>query len=147
MSAGSNPASIARIIFGALAGALFGAGLVVAGMTQPAHIVGFLDPISGWDPTLGFVMAGAIPAYALAYVAIRKHRARPLFDTRFHLPTRKDIDRQLVVGAAIFGVGWGLGGLCPGPAIVAVGSGITSVLAFVAAMLLGMFLQHRIAER
>ncbi|HEU0029199.1 MAG TPA: DUF6691 family protein [Kofleriaceae bacterium] len=130
----------------AFVGALFGAGLVISGMTQPAKVVAFLDPIDGWDPTLAFVMGGAVVVYAVAY-QWAKRAARPLLASRFHLPTRNDIDRQLVLGAAIFGVGWGLGGLCPGPGIVAAASGSTSALAFVVAMLAGMFVQHRVNAR
>jgi uncharacterized membrane protein YedE/YeeE len=127
----------------ALAGALFGAGLVISGMTRPARILGFLDPLGGWDPSLAFVMAGAVAVYAVAYAAIRR-RARPWFEVRFHVPVRADIDAPLIAGAAVFGIGWGLGGLCPGPAIVAVAGGSTSALAFVLAMLAGMHLRHRL---
>lgn len=135
---------IAALAHAALAGALFGAGLVISGMTQPARIIGFLDPLSGWDPSLAFVMAGAVAVYALAYAVIRR-RARPWFEAQFHVPVRADIDAPLVAGAAVFGIGWGLGGLCPGPGIVAAAGGSTSALAFVLAMLAGMHLRHRLA--
>jgi uncharacterized membrane protein YedE/YeeE len=127
----------------ALAGALFGAGLVISGMTRPARILGFLDPLGGWDPSLAFVMAGAVAVYALAYAVIRR-RARPWFEARFHVPVRADIDAPLLAGAAVFGIGWGLGGLCPGPGIVAAAGGSTSALAFVLAMVAGMHLWHRL---
>jgi uncharacterized membrane protein YedE/YeeE len=127
----------------ALAGALFGAGLVISGMTQPARIIGFLDPLGGWDSSLAFVMAGAVAVYALAYAVIRR-RARPWFEARFHVPVRADIDAPLLAGAAVFGIGWGLGGLCPGPGIVAAAGGSTSALAFVLAMVAGMHLWHRL---
>jgi uncharacterized membrane protein YedE/YeeE len=133
---------IAALGHAALAGALFGAGLVISGMTQPARIIGFLDPVGGWDPSLAFVMAGAVAVYAVAYAVIRR-RARPWFDARFHLPVRSDLDAPLIAGAAVFGIGWGLGGLCPGPGIVAAAGGSTSALAFVLAMLAGMHLRHR----
>jgi uncharacterized protein len=136
---------IAALGHAALAGALFGAGLVISGMTQPARIIGFLDPLGGWDPSLGFVMAGAVAVYAVAYAVIRR-RARPLFDAQFHVPVRGDIDAPLVAGVAVFGIGWGLGGLCPGPGIVAAAGGSTSALAFVLAMLAGMYLRHRLAR-
>jgi uncharacterized membrane protein YedE/YeeE len=129
-----------------LAGALFGAGLVVSGMTDPAKVIGFLDITRDWDPSLAFVMGGAVTVYALALRAIVK-RARPWLDTRFHLPSRRDIDAPLVVGAALFGIGWGLGGFCPGPGIVAAAGGATTALVFVAAMLAGMLLQHATARR
>jgi uncharacterized protein len=130
----------------ALAGALFGAGLVISGMTRPARIISFLDPIGGWDPSLAFVMAGAVTVYALAHAVIRR-RARPWFDLQFHLPVRADIDAPLVIGAAVFGIGWGLGGLCPGPGIVAAAGGSLSALGFVLAMLAGMYLRHRLDAR
>jgi uncharacterized membrane protein YedE/YeeE len=123
-------------------GALFGAGLLISGMTQPAKVIGFLDPTRGWDPSLAFVMVGAAGVYAVLFRAIRT-RTRPWLDVRFHLPTRQDLDLSLIAGAAIFGVGWGLGGLCPGPAIVAAASGSITGIAFVAAMLAGMYAQHR----
>jgi uncharacterized membrane protein YedE/YeeE len=128
-------------------GALFGAGLLVSGMTQPAKVVAFLRVGSGWDPSLAFVMAGAVAVYALAFAWIRRGRAAPWFDGTFHLPTRQDIDAPLVIGAAIFGVGWGLGGYCPGPGLVAAAGGSTSAIVFVAAMLGGMALRHRMAVR
>ncbi len=136
---------IAALGHAALAGMLFGAGLVVSGMTQPARIIGFLDPVSGWDPSLAFVMAGAVAVYAVAYAVIRR-RARPWFDAQFHVPVRADIDAPLVAGAAVFGIGWGLGGLCPGPGIVAAAGGSSSALVFVVAMLAGMYLRHRLAD-
>ncbi|NVB77176.1 MAG: YeeE/YedE family protein [Kofleriaceae bacterium] len=115
-------------------------------MTQPAAVIGFLDPLSGWDPRLAFVMAGAVAVYAIAFRAIRGHMPSPWFDGRFHLPTRADIDRRLVIGSALFGIGWGLGGFCPGPGLVAAASGATGALVFVAAMLVGMYLQHALAK-
>jgi uncharacterized membrane protein YedE/YeeE len=120
-----------------LAGALFGAGLVVAGMTRPSRILAFLDPLSGWDPSLAFVMAGAVGVYALAYRGYRR-RARPWLVEHSALPAPGPIDRSLVVGAGLFGVGWGLAGLCPGPSLVVAATGNHGALLFVAAMLLGM---------
>lgn len=134
---------VMALVLAGLAGALFGAGLVVAGMTQPARVVGFLTLSRSWDPSLGFVMLGAIAVYAVLVRWIPRRRVDPWFDAAFHIPTRRDIDRRLVLGAALFGVGWGLGGLCPGPGIVAAASGNLAALAFVAAMLLGMQLQRQ----
>ncbi len=128
-----------------LSGALFGAGLVVSGMTQPARVIGFLALSRRWDPSLGFVMFGAVTIYAVLVRWIPRRRTGPWFDVAFHIPTRRDIDRRLVLGAALFGVGWGLGGLCPGPGIVAAASGSLPALAFVAAMLVGMQLSRRLA--
>jgi len=125
------------------AGLVFGGGLLVSGMTQPAKIVGFLDPIHHWDPSLALVMVGAISVYAIAQAVIRRRRNEPWFDVKFHVPTRRDIDPQLVLGAALFGIGWALGGLCPGPALVSAFSGAASSLLFLAAMFTGMWLHAR----
>lgn len=133
------------IVIAGLAGALFGAGLLVSGMTDPAKVVAFLDVVGGWDPSLAFVMGGAVMVNMVAFRLIAR-RSDPWFDTKFHLPTRRDIDRPLVVGAALFGVGWGLGGLCPGPGLVSAASGSTAGVAFVAAMLAGMYAQHKTAS-
>jgi uncharacterized membrane protein YedE/YeeE len=131
------------LVLPGVAGALFGIGLVVSGMTQPAKVIGFLTLDSGWDPSLAFVMAGAVTVYALIFRAVHARRKAPWFDVTFHLPTRRDLDAPLIVGAALFGVGWGLGGLCPGPGIVAAAAGSTTGIAFVLAMLAGMYAQHR----
>jgi uncharacterized membrane protein YedE/YeeE len=143
MTAGGQRRTIA-LASAAVSGALFGVGLAVSGMTQPARIIAFLDPLGGWDPSLAFVMAGAVIVYAVAYALIHR-RARPWFDVRFHVPSRADIDPPLVIGAAVFGIGWGLGGLCPGPGIVAAAGGSTAALGFVLAMLAGMHVRHRLA--
>lgn len=137
---------LASLALAALAGVVFGTGLVLSGMTVPAAVIGFLDPISGWDPRLAFVMGGAVAVYAIAFRVISRRRRDPWFDVRFHVPARRDIDLQLVLGAALFGVGWGLGGLCPGPALVAAAAGGTGALVFVAAMLAGMYIQHRVTK-
>ena len=116
-------------------GFLFALGLGISGMTQPQRVIGFLD-LQRWDPTLLAVMAGAVAVHAVAYRIIRRRRT-PLLDAGFHLPTAKQITPQLVIGAAIFGVGWGIGGFCPGPAVASLLSGAASPLVFVVAMLLG----------
>lgn len=123
------------------AGALFGLGLGVAGMTSPAKVRGFLDVTGAWDPSLALVMVGAIAVHVVLHRAIR-HRPSPLFHARFHLPTKADLDGGLVVGAALFGVGWGLGGYCPGPGIVSLATGSATAVTFVLAMVVGMALQH-----
>ena len=127
-------------------GALFGVGLLISGMTDPARVVGFLQLDRGWDPTLAFVMAGAIAVNA-PLLAWTRRRSRPLLGARFHLPTRRDLDLPRVLGAAIFGVGWGLAGLCPGPGIVAAGAGSGPALGFVAAMLVGMAVTRAVKRR
>lgn len=126
-------------------GALFALGLGVSGMTKPSKVIGFLDLFGAWDASLAFVMVGAIGVHFVAQRLLTK-RASPLFDTRFHLPTRKDIDRRLVLGAAIFGVGWGLGGFCPGPGLVSAASGGVSALVFVVGMTLGAKIEHWLTQ-
>lgn len=132
----------ASIALAAVVGLAFGAGLLLSGMTAPAKVIGFLDVRGGWDPSLGLVMAGAIAVYAPLTRWIQRARRAPWTDVAFHLPTRRDLDGKLVVGAAIFGVGWGLGGLCPGPGVVAAAAGRETGLLFVGAMLVGMLAQH-----
>jgi uncharacterized membrane protein YedE/YeeE len=118
-------------------GALFAVGLGIGGMTQPSRVLAFLDVGGEWDPRLAIVMLGAIATYAPAHrLAIR--RQRPILATAFDLPTPRNVDARLVAGAALFGVGWGLGGLCPGPALTALASGEPAALVFVSAMLVGI---------
>jgi uncharacterized protein len=121
------------------AGALFGAGLVVSGMTEPAKVIGFLDVFGSWDPSLAFVMMGAIGVHALAYRAIRK-RPAPVIAESFERPSARPVDARLIGGAALFGVGWGLGGYCPGPSIVALGTFAPGVVVFVAGLVAGSLL-------
>lgn len=128
-----------------VAGAMFGVGLAISGMTLPSKVVGFLDFTGKWDASLMFVMGGAIVVHFVALRLIRR-RAAPLFDTKFHLPTRMDLDPRLIGGAALFGVGWGLGGYCPGPGLVTAASGAPSALVFVGGMTLGMLAEHATAR-
>ena len=125
-----------------LSGTLFGLGLALAGMTRPEKVIGFLNFFRGWDPSLIFVMASAIAVHATAWRVI-KGRPSPLLGGRFLVPTRRDLDARLLVGAAIFGVGWGLGGFCPGPGIASLVTSAPSVILFVAAMLAGNFVAAR----
>ena len=124
-----------------VSGSIFAIGLALSGMTKPSKVIGFLDVAGAWDASLAFVMMGAIAVHFVAQ-RIAKRRTAPLFDTKFHLPLSTQIDRRLVLGAMLFGVGWGLGGFCPGPALVTLGSGQLSAVVFVAGMLLGIFAQH-----
>ena len=138
-----------RAIVAFLTGLLFGVGLIVAQMTNPAKVIGFLDITGAWDPSLALVMVGAIGVYSLAYWLSRARAARPFFAAEFSLPLARLIDRRLVAGALIFGAGWGLGGFCPGPAITSAGFGEPKVWVFVAAMLAGMMvyrLRNRVAN-
>lgn len=124
-------------------GLVFGVGLVVSGMTDPAKVLGFLNVFGEWDPSLMFVMVGAIGVHALLVRPILR-RSVPLAAETFAVPTVRQVDARLVIGSAVFGVGWGLSGYCPGPAVVALASGSASVLAFVAALLCGNFLASRL---
>lgn len=124
-------------VLAAMAGALFAIGLTVGGMTVPAKVIGFLSVSGAWDPQLAFVMAGAIIVYASLLRIIRR-RAVPLLADRFHWPTVRAIDARLVGGAAIFGIGWGLSGYCPGPALASLAGGAASAIVFVVAMIGGM---------
>lgn len=129
-----------------VAGLIFSVGLVLSGMTQPDKVSAFLDFAGRWDPSLLFVMGGAVAVYFVAQRLTRRLR-KPIFAERFPEPPRSHIDAKLVLGAALFGVGWGLSGLCPGPALVSIGAGASVVLWFVPAMLAGMGLHHVLVER
>jgi len=122
-----------------LAGAVFAIGLAVGGMTIPARVTGFLDVGGAWDPTLALVMGGAVATYAVLYRLIKRLRS-PLLADRFHWPTQTRIDGRLVGGAAIFGIGWGLSGYCPGPALASLVGGSGSAIVFVVSMVGGMAL-------
>jgi uncharacterized protein len=126
-------------------GALFAVGLAISGMTKPAKVVGFLDLTGAWDASLAFVMVGAIIVHFIAFRLVMK-RSSPIFDIKFHVPTRKDIDLRLVLGAGLFGVGWGLGGFCPGPGLVTAGGGSLGALVFVGGMTVGMFAEQAVAR-
>jgi uncharacterized membrane protein YedE/YeeE len=118
-------------------GLLFGLGLILAGMTDPSKVLGFLDLAGTWDPSLALVMGGAILVGVGAF-ALAKKRTTSLLGGAMHLPTSRDIDRRLVGGSLVFGAGWGLAGFCPGPAIVSLGAGQPKAAVFVLAMLAGM---------
>jgi uncharacterized membrane protein YedE/YeeE len=122
-----------------LIGVLFGLGLMISGMTNPAKILAFLDLAGAWDPSLLFVMGGAVLVGLIAFY-LAKRRTQSFFGGAMQIPTRRDIDRPLIVGSALFGVGWGLAGFCPGPALVSLGSGEIKALVFVLAMLVGMWI-------
>jgi uncharacterized membrane protein YedE/YeeE len=126
-------------------GLLFGIGLVVSGMANPAKVLNFLDLFGTWDPSLTFVMGGAVVVTFVGYRLVLT-RERPVIGSTFQLPTRNDIDARVIVGPAIFGIGWALGGFCPGPALTALGLGATGTLAFVPAMILGMWTARLLAD-
>jgi uncharacterized membrane protein YedE/YeeE len=127
------------------AGLVFGVGLILSGMTDPGKVIAFLDVAGEWDPSLGFVMGGAILVGFFAF-ALARRRAKTFFGDAMHLPDNRDIDKRLVAGSALFGIGWGLAGFCPGPALVSFGAGQEKAAIFVAAMLGGMLI-YTAAER
>lgn len=131
--------TLLRNIAALAAGLLFGLGLILSGMANPAKVLGFLDLAGHWDPSLALVMGGAIaigiPAFALA-----KRRSQSLLGVPMQLPTARQIDRRLVLGSVLFGIGWGIAGICPGPALVLLGMASLKGLAFVLAMLAGMLM-------
>jgi uncharacterized protein len=130
-------------------GLIFGLGLIASGMSNPAKVLNFLDvggiPAGTWDASLAFVMAGAIAVTFIGFNRVLK-LTRPVFAESFYVPRRNDIDARIVVGPAIFGIGWGLAGFCPGPALTALGFGSASAFIFVAAMCAGMVLARFIAQ-
>ena len=128
-----------RSVVAFVGGVLFAIGLVLGGMTDPAKVINFLDFTRNWDPSLAFVMGGAIAVYAPVNRIVSR-RENPVLDDRFHMPTRKDVDLRLIIGSVLFGIGWGLGGFCPGPALVSLMSFGESALVFGASMLVGMTL-------
>jgi uncharacterized protein len=129
-------------LFGFVSGLLFGIGLILAGMTEPLKVKGFLDLAGAWDPSLALVMGGAIALGAVAFARARR-RERSWTGAPMEIPTRRNIDWRLISGGLLFGVGWGIAGFCPGPAIVALGSGMGSAGIFVAAMLVGMVIHDK----
>ena len=131
---------------GLIVGVIFGAGLALSDMVNPARVQAFLDLAGAWDPTLMFVMGAALVPSAIAYI-IRRRMTRPLLGERFSIPESRTLDRQLLVGAAMFGIGWGLVGFCPGPAVAGMVLGAWQPWLFVVAMLAGMMLHHFAATR
>ncbi|MET3440337.1 putative membrane protein YedE/YeeE [Variovorax paradoxus] len=129
-----------------LAGLVFGLGLLVSGMANPAKVLGFLDVGGAWDPSLAFVMGGAIGVGAVAFAVARK-RTHSLLGAAMKLPASREIDRRLLAGSALFGIGWGVAGFCPGPGLVALGMGEAKALVFVLAMVAGMGIFEWIERR
>ena len=128
-----------RIIASLVSGLIFGLGLIVSGMVNPAKVLGFLDVAGNWDPSLAFVMGGAVAVTFLGFKLLGT-KPRPVFAEKFHWPTASEIDTKLIAGSAIFGAGWGLGGFCPGPAIASLGLLRPGTLMFLAAMVVGMII-------
>lgn len=126
-----------------IVGTIFGLGLALSGMTQPQKVIGFLDLFGDWDPSLVFVMGGAVVVHLITYRWIRK-RPTPLLSTQWHVPTKNEITPQLIMGSILFGVGWGLAGYCPGPALTSLASGSQQTLVFVVSMLVGMLIYKKL---
>lgn len=135
-----------RVLAALASGALFGVGLALARMTDPRVVLGFLDVFGAFDPTLAFVLGGAVGTTLLVFRLILR-RSRPLLADDFQLPASRVIDRPLLVGAGLFGIGWGLAGYCPGPALVGAAGGVNTALMFVPAMMAGALLHRAIARR
>lgn len=139
-----------KMLVALFTGTLFGVGLSVSGMVNPAKILGFLDVAGDWDPTLVFVMGGALLVTGPVIPVILR-QPRPLLAVKFDLPTRKTLDTRLLGGAALFGVGWGLSGFCPGPAVAALVpaliGGLPAIFVFTGSMVAGMFLHGRLTGR
>ena len=127
-----------------ICGIIFSIGLGISGMTQPQKVIGFLDIFGEWNPSLAFVMGGAVFSYLALQLLIQRNFSIPLLGGSFQISSRKDLDRSLIIGALLFGSGWGLGGYCPGPAITSLGSGSLNALLFVVAMGVGMLLADRV---
>ncbi|GAC13823.1 DUF6691 family protein [Aliiglaciecola lipolytica] len=134
------------IIFGLLSGLLFGIGLTISSMVDPKVVLGFLDLFGAWDPTLAFVMVGGLLVYLPFYHFYVKPKQHTIFGEPCDLPNKKNVDAKLVVGASLFGIGWGLSGICPGPAITNISGGVPGILLFVLAMLIGMMLASRVEK-
>jgi len=142
----TDSSPISAFVAIATSGFLFGLGLAISGMTNPAKVVGFLDIAGDWDPSLILVMVAGLGVTVPSFHFILKQK-QPLFTKQFFLPTRNDLDGKLITGAALFGVGWGIGGYCPGPALAALVSLNTNVILFCGAMLAGMVIHHFLMEK
>jgi hypothetical protein len=132
-----------RCLAALVSGLIFGLGLSLSGMLDPARVRGFLDVTGTWDPSLAFVLGGAVIMAAMGY-RLSLLSGRPLLDDRFRLPTKTKVDRSLILGSAIFGIGWGLAGLCPGPAVASLSLGLAPTILFVVAMLIGMVIHNHL---
>lgn len=135
-----------RLLLVFLIGALFGTGIVLSGMANPAKVLNFFDLAGSFDPSLAFVMAGALVVAAPGYAILFRVRNKPLFDQTFRLPKASAIDARLIGGSALFGIGWGIAGFCPGASIPALGLGHASAAIFVAALLVGILIARRLAK-
>ncbi|MBX5135310.1 YeeE/YedE family protein [Rhizobium lentis] len=138
--------NIYQFVAALASGVVFGFGLSLSGMLNPVRIQGFLDVFGAWDPSLAFVLGGAVAVAAIG-VQVTKRMRHPAFDDSFHVPANHRVDAPLVIGSVLFGLGWGIGGLCPGPAIASLSMGLPRTILFVVAMLGGMMLYDRVWSR
>lgn len=134
------------VISALISGLLFGMGLTISGMVDPTKVLAFLDVTGQWDPTLAFVMVGALSLYLPIYYLWVKPRQNTMFGEKLQLPTNSRVDKKLLIGAGVFGVGWGLSGICPGPALVNISGGESGILLFVITMLIGMIVARKFAK-
>ncbi len=130
-----------------VSGLLFGFGMMISGMVDPNNVLNFLDLAGNWDPSLLFVMGGAVMVFMPIYFLVIKKMEQPLFHTKFHLPKKNKIDFRLVTGSLAFGVGWGIAGFCPGPVVTSLSSGNSTVYLFISTMLIGIWLGRIITNR
>lgn len=133
------------VLSGYLVGLIFGVGIAISGMANPAKVLNFFDVAGAWDPSLMFVMGGALLVTTIGFRVVLG-KERPVFGTRFMLPSSRDLDARLIAGSATFGIGWGIAGFCPGGAIPALGTGIIDVYVFVLAVIAGMFAAKLISK-
>ena len=131
-----------KLVLILLSGSLFGFGLAISGMLDPSKVQAFLNVTQNWDPSLAFVMIGGILTTSIGYFFSLK-RSSPLYDANFHLPVIKHIDKRLISGSVLFGIGWGLGGLCPGPAVAIISNSFFPAINFLIAMLIGLYIGKR----
>lgn len=136
-----------KLISAFLIGAIFGLGIAISGMANPAKVLNFFDLFGSWDPSLAFVMGGALITTALGYRLIFSSKQKPMLAVNFQIPENRTIDRKLVLGSAVFGIGWGIAGFCPGGAIPALGLGYSETFIFMAAMITGILLARFINSR
>ena len=133
-----SKSKVIRLVVGFISGLLFGAGMIISGMADPSKVIGFLDITGDWDPSLAFVMGGALAVFTPIYHLVIKKREASISGDKFTWTNNTKIDRNLILGAAIFGAGWGIAGFCPGPAMASVAGGSNIILAFILSMIVGM---------
>lgn len=136
-----------KVIIGLISGLLFGAGMIISGMVDPTKVIAFLNVTGNWDPSLAFVMGGALAVFTPFYHFVIKKRSHALNGEKFSYTTKSNIDAKLIVGATLFGVGWGLAGFCPGPAMTSLSGGSLTIIVFMLSMLLGLILAKKCLAR